>query len=117
MTQDEYIRKRRKRIQGATGLFFIALGSVLLANTLGYIPDYWVEQFYNWQGFLILLGLFLTARGKVEFGLASVVIGAFFLYLDIHHLDWHTAQTFFWPILLIAVGLMYLTRSRPGRKN
>ena len=87
------------------GLFFLAIGGVLLARQFGFDFPGWL---FTWQMLLIVIGLFIGAQQNFrDFGwLIMVSIGVIFLLDDI----WPElpVKNFAWPIGIIAVGLIVI---------
>lgn len=76
-----------------------------------WLPHY----FFSWQSMLIVIGVLLLALGH-RTGLTLVLIGAFFLFTDeiIYALRYFYQ---WWPLALIIVGVIMLTRSSLVQKS
>lgn len=95
-----------------TGVLLLLIGGVALAKSMGAdIPD-WL---FSWQMLLIVIGLFIGfKKGFTSSGwFVPVLIGGLFLgneYL------WHGQMyRHLWPIILIAIGAMFLFKPKSKR--
>lgn len=97
------------------GLLLIGAGLVVLAAKLNifFLPG-WV---FSWQVFLIVLGLFIGFRHNFRkpAWLVLVLIGAFFLINDL--VTGFNMRFYFWPILLIGIGLWVMLKPRRRYDN
>jgi len=102
-------RKRTSRVSG--GLLLVVLGLVLLASKMNvlFLP-YWV---FSWQMFLIVLGLFIGFRhGFRKPGwLVLLLVGSYFLLNDFFEATFNL-HLYFWPILIISIGLWIMLKPR-----
>ena len=115
-----------RRRSGAVllGLLLVALGAWLLAGTLGVrLPG--LERV--WPVGLIVLGLaFITqffaggrrSEGLVFTGVATTLLGGFFLAITLGRLAWSDAGRL-WPIYILIGGLAFLAQwlVRPGERG
>lgn len=108
-----YRPPRHPRPHTWTALLLIAIGTVLLGFNLGWFPAEYRAVVISWQMLLVVLGLALLARGRAGQGVVLVGTGAFFLLPRLGSLMPgmygypFSAQTY-WPVLLIAAGLVWL---------
>lgn len=92
------------------GLLLIAVGLVVLATKLNlFFLPHWV---FSWQMFLIVLGLFIGFRHNFRKSswLVLVLIGGVFLVNDMF--TGFNMRFYFWPVLLIAIGLWVMLKPR-----
>ncbi|ARS36823.1 LiaF transmembrane domain-containing protein [Pontibacter actiniarum] len=92
------------------GLLLIAVGVLILASKLNiFFLPYWV---FSWQMFLIVLGLFIGFRHNFRKSgwLVLVLIGTVFLINDL--VAGFNLRIYFWPILLIGIGLWVMLKPR-----
>ena len=107
-------RKRAGRIQANVpiGIILLAVGGILLAKQFGIVFPRWVT---SWEMLLIVIGLLIGAKsGFRDFGWLIVSgVGLFFItddfFPDIKH--------FFWPVLIILVGLIIILRPASQKKT
>ncbi len=96
------------------GAIIIAIGVIFLLDNLGIVRVYDVWEY--WPVILIGAGAFRIVESRsataVTLGAIMACIGALFLLgnLDLLRLDWNV----FWPVILIAWGIVMLLR--PGRR-
>lgn len=107
-------------------IVLIAIGALFLVINLEIIPgvDYEVLRF--WPLILILVGVWrlAAARGRsIAFPIVLIAIGALFLLIDLVFLliglvSVVFGEVWFWPIILIAVGILIAARAiRGGRRS
>ena len=92
------------------GLLLVVIGLVILATKLNYffLPS-WV---FSWQMFLIVLGLFIGFKHNFRkpAWLVLVIIGTVFLLSDL--IPGINLKFYFWPILLIGIGLWVMLKPK-----
>jgi predicted membrane protein len=108
-TPNREYREPQGRIMG--GLIIIAVGGVLLARQMGIDLPYWL---FNWEMLLIVLGVFIGAKHNFRDSrwLIPVVIGTLLL-INHHVYDFNLAR-YFWPLVIIGIGLFMILKSRRG---
>ena len=91
------------------GLIIVVVGSFLLLKQLHVPIPHW---FFTPWTFLIALGLFIGVRHQFRgFGWAiPIVIGSAFLTGEI--IDDFSFHRFFWPVLIISIGLYMILRPK-----
>ncbi|MDW3210042.1 MAG: DUF5668 domain-containing protein [Reichenbachiella sp.] len=100
---------------GAVGLILIALGTLFLLDNLDLIPYEISYYLFNWKGIMIIIGaIFLSSKENKSPGIILMAVGGFFIMSDVlsYEFDWHWYDTrkLFWPVLLIVIGLVILSR-------
>jgi|APLak6261698228_1056238.scaffolds.fasta_scaffold01195_4 predicted membrane protein len=98
-------RQRRVNERPLIGLLIIAAGVLILLRNLDFpFPDF----LFTWPMIVILVGFVMALRDGFKPGgwLTVVAVGGFFLALKIFP-EFHMS-TFFWPAILIAVGLSFV---------
>lgn len=91
------------------GLGILAVGILLLVKKMGYeVPDF----LFKWEVLLIVIGFTIGLKHKFKhFGwLIPVTIGSAFLAED--YIEGFSVSQFFWPLLLIFVGLMIIFKPK-----
>lgn len=96
------------------GAILIVLGSLFLLGNLGIIPWEIRHYLFSWKGILIIIGsiLLITKKDKIP-GIILVSIGALFLTPEILGIPGFSIRIL-WPVILIAVGVIFLIRQRDG---
>ena len=109
---DESRRKNSRSKKGMfTGLLIITLGVLWMLSRMDVNMPYWL---WSWQSIVILIGVFigLSDNFRKPSSWILIGIGLFFLIDDIFYFPfniWH----FFWPVVVIIIGLIILIR--PGK--
>ncbi len=98
----------------SVGLFMIALGTIWLLDTQGYIRarDYYG---YFWSAVMIIVGLEVLGSGK-EKGFGAFLFGLGLLKLagDLGYIPFRLGAKTIWPLLIIMVGLLILFNRTRG---
>lgn len=92
------------------GIAFILAGVIWISEYFGYIPWRVREYLFTWQALLIGLGLlsFFIKRNKIG-GIILMGIGGYFMIEEFAWLPYNIDR-FFWPGLLILVGIAFLLK-------
>lgn len=96
------------------GVLLTLVGTIFLLDNLGIING--AQLFRFWPMLLIIAGAFnIVDRERRSWGFVLLVVGAFLQLnqLGIAHFSWAA----FWPIILIAVGLLVMWNSLTSRKS
>ena len=94
------------------GIALIIFGLLFLVDNLGLVPFEFKHYLFRWQGILILIGTaILISDPRKNVGWILIIIGVFFMLPDLIHIPWFKVSTF-WPVLLIALGFIYIVRQR-----
>jgi predicted membrane protein len=94
------------------GVIIVAVGIALLLRNIGFLLPQWL---FTWPMILILVGIYTGFKHNFKNNSWLIVtgIGAFFLiqkFLPSLHLE-----PFFWPLIIIAIGVIYILN--PGKKS
>jgi len=93
----------------ATAIVLIGVGAILLMNSMGFIPDNLRHIIISWPMLLIAIGTVGIFRRDHNFGTWIIFsIGVFFLIPRIWDIPDYTGT--FWPLILIFLGILLLTR-------
>lgn len=92
------------------GIIIILIGAILLSKNLNFL-SYEIQRYVlNWEMLLIAIGLIsIFFRGKRTTGMILLLIGGVFYMKNILYMidfNW----TIFWPVVLIAAGVMIIFR-------
>ena len=94
------------------GIALIIFGLLFLVDNLGLVPFNFRHYMFQWEGILIIIGtVILISDPSRKAGWILIMIGAFFLLPDIVYMPWFRANLF-WPVLLIALGFIFIVRQR-----
>ncbi|MDE5423580.1 DUF5668 domain-containing protein [Ancylomarina sp. DW003] len=98
------------------GLVLILIGIAIFLSNFDFLPRNIHHYIFRWESFLILIGLLMVfIRGKIIGGLIVFSIGAYFLADDLFLLpaNW---DIWFWPSILILMGVGYIIRPNTCKK-
>jgi predicted membrane protein len=90
----------------AVSLAFIFTGAMFLAHNLGWVSHCVFSIAVSWQMLLIYIGLFQLIKKNPAAGLILITVGAYFL------LPSNFGLGVYWPVLLIAIGVVILFKLR-----
>ena len=97
------------------GIIIIAAGFLLLLSNTGFLPYELRQIFFSWQMLLIGIGIIsLFSSESRTPGTIMIMIGTIFILpkvFDFPFNVWHL----FWPLILIGVGVLILTKRLPRR--
>ena len=90
---------------------FILSGALLFARNMGWITYELFDIVVSWQSLLIILGVYSMTHRHYIGGTVLILVGAYFL---VGGLSWLPAgsQAMLWPLALILVGILFLTKNR-----
>lgn len=91
------------------GILVVAVGGLLMARQLGADIPHWV---LSWKMLLIAIGLFVGLKHSFRtWGwMMPVLVGGVFLLEDF--VPGMALHTFFWPVMLMFIGLMIIFKPR-----
>lgn len=103
------------RTKLALGLVLIIAGILFLLERLNQIPPEVTKHLFSWQAVLVGIGVVMVAGSKRSLpGWIIIAIGAFFLLSDIYLFP-ATFRDVFWPLLVIAMGLLLVFRTKSSK--
>ena|SRR2546423_6762497 len=106
----EQFERRSSRGRVWAGMFILIAGGLLLLKTLNVLVfPFW---FFTWPVFLIALGLFIGIRHGFTrgFWIVPVLVGSLVLINNIN--PYMQLTRFIAPIIVIAIGLMFLLKPK-----
>lgn len=94
---------------------FILVGVLMFARNMDWIDGHLYRTLVSWQMLLIVIGLYSISRRNVLGGLVLLAVGGCLL-LPRLNLSWLPVSTgaLMWPLVLVMIGLFFLTRPRRG---
>lgn len=112
---------KTRRYQRTNGIMaavvLIIVGLVFLGKNLGYIDRSIFRMLISWQMLLVVLGLWSFIRRQYSGGLVLLAVGVFFLIPRITGwVDGGWIRTY-WPVLLIAIGVILIVRKMLPQSN
>lgn len=106
-TQQKHNRSRKGI---ATGLIIIGIGVVLLLRKMDIIIPDWI---LSWQMILVYIGVAIGVGSDFKKPASWILIGLGLIFLvnDLYYIPFQIRE-YFWPLLIIAIGLIVLVRPR-----
>jgi len=96
----------------ALGVLLVLIGLVFLLDNLRLIPYELSYFLLSWKTLLIALGvIFLVGKKNKTSGYILILVGGFFLLPDILDVSYYRWKSY-WPVLLIALGILIIYRQR-----
>lgn len=91
------------------GLIIIIVGTLLLIDRVGVDLPNWI---FSWPMIPIAVGVYIGARHNFRDWYWLIPVGIGTLFLSGHILQEYSFDRLFWPVLIIAVGLVMIFRSK-----
>lgn len=102
-------QERKDNKRGILGMIFIVIGTVLIAQRMGFIPSSISHIILSWQMLLIAIGAFsIFTKANYRSGLILISIGAFFMVPKLIDIPFETREMF-WPAIFIVIGILMVT--------
>ena len=100
------------------GFILLVIGLVMILERAGILSWEIYDFLLSWKMLLVAIGAFVFFSGNRGAGIIVMGIGAFFMIPDIFD-DYDQIKRFFWPAILLLVGLTFMmgNRSRRLRKQ
>lgn len=104
------IKNKRSKKGLFTGILIIAIGVLWLLREMDLNVPYWM---FSWNTVLILIGVFMGIGNNFRKPASwiLILIGSVFLINDIFNIPFEIRE-YFWPILVIIIGLIILIRPK-----
>jgi hypothetical protein len=99
------------------GIFFIVLGLALLVATNDLLGLGSVSSYFTWETAMIFIGILLLLNLHFTGGLLLIAGGVWFLKDHIFIISSETFNTFYWPAVIVILGLSFILSSLFKRKN
>ncbi len=107
------IQKNRSRKAIYTGLVIMGIGVIWLLRKMGLYLPHWI---WGWEMILILIGVGIGVgnRFRNPASWILIAIGGVALLNDIFNIPFHLWE-YFWPLVVIAIGLIIILKPRRHR--
>ncbi len=93
------------------GLFFIVLGIALLVATNDLLHIGSVSSYFTWETAMIFIGILLLLNLQFTGGLLLIAGGVWFLKDELFMLPPEVFNTFYWPAVIVLIGLSFILSS------
>ena len=99
------------------GLFFIVLGVALLvaSNDLLRLGNF--SSYFTWETAMIFIGVLLLLNLQFTGGLLLIAGGIWFLQERIFIITPEIFKTFYWPAVIVIIGLAFILSSLLKKKK
>ena len=111
-----HFNEREHHPRVSIGLFFIVLGAVLLVATNDLLHLGSISRYFTWESAMIFIGLLLLLNLRFTGGLLLIAGGFWFLKDSYFFATPEFFDTFYWPGVIILVGLSFILNSLFKRK-
>jgi hypothetical protein len=98
------------------GLFFIVLGVALLVATNDLLNLGSINRYFTWETAMIFIGVLLLFNLHFTGGLLLIAGGIWFLKDHIFLIAPETFRNFYWPAVIVILGLSFILSSLFKRK-
>ena len=106
-----HFRGKEHHPRVSIGLFFIVLGVALLIATNDLLRLGPVSNYFTWETAMIFIGVLLLLNLHFAGGLLLIAGGIWFLQEHIFIITPEIFKTFYWPAVIVIVGLSFILSS------
>jgi hypothetical protein len=106
-----HLREREHHPRVGIGLFFIVLGIALLVATNDLLNLGSVSSYFTWETAMVFIGVLLLLNLQFTGGLLLIAGGIYFLQDNISIVSPEIFKTFYWPAVIVLIGLSYILSS------
>jgi predicted membrane protein len=106
--------ERREEGRIIAGLILVGVGAALLLRNTGFPLPYWL---FTWPVILILVGIYSGVKHNFRNSswMVMIAVGGFFLIDRI--IPGLSLAPYFWPVLIIALGVIFILRPKKESWN
>ena len=103
------VSRGRDRGKIIGGLILVGVGVALLARNIGVFMPHWL---FSWPMILVLVGIYIGVKNNFRNNawIILIAVGGFFLFNQFF--PSLRMEPYFWPLLIIGVGLTFILRPR-----
>jgi hypothetical protein len=112
-----HLRNREHHPRISVGLFFIVLGLALLVATNDLLHWGSISRYFTWQTAMVFIGVLLLLNLNFMGGLLLIAGGVWFLQDEIFVFPPEIFKTFYWPAVIVIIGLSFILSSILKRNN
>jgi len=99
------------------GIFFVVLGAALLIATNDLFHLGSVSNYFTWQTLLIFIGVILLFNLQFVGGLLMIAAGFWFIMDDYFITIPEIIRNFYWPGVIVLMGIAFIISSFFSRKK
>ncbi len=110
-TFNKNITKREQHPGAGLGIFFITLGVALLIATNDLLNLGSIHRYFTWETVLIFIGVIMLLNLHLTGVILLIAGGFWFLRDELNIILPQNFETFFWPGIIILLGLSYIISS------
>ncbi len=105
--------KNRDRGRAIAGLLLVGVGAALLLRNMDFpFFPYWI---FKWPMILILVGIYSGVKDNFRNNSWIILIGLGIFFLADYIIPGISVRPYFWPIVIISVGVFFILRPRSSR--
>lgn len=93
------------------GFILLVIGVVMIMERAGFLRWEVYDFLLSWKMLLVAIGAFIFINGNRAAGVIVAAVGTFFLLPDIFP-NYYEIKRFFWPAILLIVGLLVMVAPR-----
>jgi len=106
-----HFRGREHHPRVSIGIFFIVLGAALLIASNDLLSLGSFSSYFTWETAMIFIGVLLLLNLHFAGGLLLIAGGIWFLQEHIFIITPEIFKTFYWPAVIVIVGLSFILSS------
>jgi predicted membrane protein len=96
------------------GFILLAVGVVMILERGGLLRWEIYDLLLSWKMLLVAIGAYIFISGSRGAGIVVMAFGTFFMLPDLFP-NYHDIKRFFWPVILLILGLLFMLSPRKGR--
>jgi hypothetical protein len=112
-----HLRDREHHPRVSIGLFLIVLGLALLVATNDLLNLGSISSYFTWETAMVFIGVLLLLNLRFTGGLLLIAGGIWFLQEHIFIITPGIFKTFYWPGVIVVIGLTFIISSLFKRIN
>lgn len=112
-----YLKEREHHPQVSLGLFLVVLGLALLVATNDLLDLGSVSRYFTWQTAMIFIGVLLLLNLKFTGGILLIAGGVWFLRDEIYVITPEFIKNFYWPGVIVLIGIAFIISSFFRNRN
>jgi hypothetical protein len=100
----------------SAGIFFIVLGLALLVATNDLLRFGSISSYFTWETAMVFIGAIMLLNLKFTPGLLLIAGGIWFLQDRIFFVTPEMFKNFYWPVVIVVIGIGFILSSFLKRK-